>query len=464
MKKVISLILVLLVSFCFNHHVQAYAGFNITDEPIITLNDYTPYQINYEGDFAGLKFTSNTGDEVATVSESGLVTPKSDGIIIIHVYCKDGYDAKCNSHIYSAKYQIAILVNKDKTYETEFNKIKEEFDKIQKALNDSINTFDTSDLNLDFVEDLMTQTITFTDDEDNSVTGYFDNFGEDFIYYYMPKYETGLNESFITKYIDNKFEIQISRYQVQYDFSGRTYYFPGVKSIKKNININFAKGNEKDKQEVLEFAKKVPINNKSYINPEINKTDTIEDIITRQFTNSDTAKLMKEAGINSFIDFRRGDDSPMSAFAAGQIVLGKNGVYYTAQEFKIWSTLKLPRNKDLTIMENIKNYFEKNIKGNYDVRVEEVSDGIYRTYMTEKEQLSWFDKISNLIIPRVYAEETEKMVTFAVEEVDVPIEATTSVKTNNPKTSGPDLMVYVGVAIISGAGLGILLKKKKTNN
>ena len=466
MKKILFLITALLVTFSFNLEMKAYEGFKITDE-IVTVEGDTPYQIKYTGDITGLKFNVSStygapiDTVVATVSETGEVTGLTDGIVTVRVSCNSDTDYDCMAYVSKIKDSLTLLIDKTGAYEELFEDILEEFELKKTDLATEMAKIDTTAVNVNFVRTLMTLKFDLTDDLDGRKVGEFKDYGKDFVYLKFPDYN-----SFVTgihlKYnvTEDTLEIAGSVFSFQYPFGDGNYAtIMGPISEKKIINFNFPAGNEADKTAVMNFAKALPINNKTYINVSANDKFSLEDLTRRQFEDSDVEKMIQAAGIESYVDLRRGELA-LDPFAAGHIVLGKNGVYYTAQEFKMWSTLRIVKNDTMSLVDNIKACLENNLGSNFEITVEEVEDqpGIFRIFLKDKGQLTLLDKIFNFFVPSVYADEEDQVVTLAVEEV------TEEVKTNNPQTSVPSILIYTSLAIISAAGLGLTLKKKKTNN
>lgn len=479
MKKILFIITALLITFSFSLDVNAFAGFELTDE-VVQVNDGTPYQIQYTGDITGLKFTiSNTSkpsgtsfeDPVATVTNTGLVTVLKDGVVGVSVSCVDSEDGNCMSYIQKIKNSLTILVNKSNKYSESFTAIMTQFNQKKLEANTEMNKITTTNVNANFIRFLMTYSFDVTDDITNEVNGRFENFGQEFISLQFPDFHsqvTDLNlisniveDSLELTGMQNPFPFNVVRNEGLEEETTPSFfaYITGPKTNKKVVTFSYPAGNDADKTAVMNFAVTLPVNNKSYINLATGGNDSLDDIINIQYTGSDMEKYINDNDIDAYVDFRRGVGG-IDPFAAGHIVLGKNGVYYTAQEFKIWSTLRLPKNPDKDIKERIKTYFETYLDDIDEIVVEEVEGltNIYRVHITEKDELTFLDRIMNFFVPNVYAAPDDTVVTFAVEEVAEEI------KTANPQTSVPGLLIYTSLAIASAVGLGLTLKKKKTNN
>ena len=123
---------------------------------------------------------------------------------------------------------------------------------------------------------------------------------------------------------------------------------------------------------------------------------------------------MKKLGIDYIIDARYGDNTPGQALYGGQLVLGKNGVYYGMATIEIRQILLIPTvETGKNILDAIKEYFmEYLLNDNEEVKVEQIDEENYRAIVTEKKDTSLIALISNFFVPKVYAEEGKLIIKY----------------------------------------------------
>lgn len=475
MRKNLFFLTVLLAMFLFTTRVNAYENFRLTDEIVTTGTGVETYQIDYTGYDTDLifKISQTFGvdfeEKVATITDTGELTLLQDGIVTVTVECKDDAKEGCNTFVSSSNLQLTVLVNKGGTHTVAFAAITEEFNTIKSELLLEAGKLTIEYLKTDFVKDLMTLSVDMLNDKGEKV-GVYSNLGREYVFLSdrLPKddllADKGIKIGYRLKNDTVVTSLYLSTTVFEYDFEfGNT--------IKANIvgptvegpivDIIYKEGVAADKKIVLDLAKTIPVFNKSYINADIFSKFSVESLSERQFNNSEAAKIIKDNKLDSYLDPRYGDSSPMSPFFSGLILLGKGGTYYTVQEIKVWSTLKLPKNASISTELNIKEYFETYLDGDYTIRVEKDENytDVFRVFMKENKKLSYIDKILSLFIPRVYADE-ENVITFAVEEVNV-----TAPKEDNPQT-GDNILLYslvAGASLIGFAGGALYLNKRNKN-
>lgn len=420
MKFKYCLFLMLLLSFGIN--LNAEINFNMNEYSDITLDSEDAYQIKYTGDISSVTLVSSN-ESVATVSDTGLITPIADGFTLIYV------EEATTDH---KGHRVPVMVTKDGT--------------IEKMLSDTLDLLTT--IKVDFVKELMSYDFLVVNDD-----GYewmFENYGLDFIQSYKYKPETPENVDFNYDCGETSCEVY-TQYFVPYEFFEGCHYMQGPKSTTKTVQIEFANGNEEDKKFVNDFAKSLDTTYCSYINANPYEKFDMDKLID----NASFHSVFKQFGIDYELDIRKGDDSPESAMLGGHIVLGKNGVYYTVNQIDIYRTLKVPTKENMSLIEMITKYFEDYVlKSGEKVRVEHVSDNVYRAHVSNNGQVSFFSRIQNMVMPTLNAA-SEKTMTFVVEQVPSAF---------NPKTND-EINLYLLTTFISLFSLlTIVIIRKKYNN
>ena len=153
----------------------------------------------------------------------------------------------------------------------------------------------------------------------------------------------------------------------------------------------------------------------------------------------------------------------------GNFVLGMNGVYYGGVEVEIYQMLQIPKVKNSKdLLKAIIEYFEKYlINEDEEVKIEEFNNNgidMYKATITKKQNNSPLALITNFLVPNVYADD-EKVVEFQVEQVDNEevIKPLVNDPVSVPKT-GDNILLYVGVVLLSFSSMVLLYKKKIKNN
>lgn len=476
MKKLIFLFSVLLGGFGFTLKVSAYEGF-VLPESIIRITNTNPYQIEYTGDLTGLEFSSHyqyggnsygsdINDKIIDITPTGKIIAVNSGIAIVDVNCVDRDDSACNAYI-GGGISFTVFVDIDSTYTDEITAIIDEINNKIDLVEEKMNTLDKSAVRLPVVPEFMDLSIDMTsNDIAGKIIGTYRGYGNDFISYCLPSYEIDDPNVRIEVRPQNNKLLLIGMYgygqiQVSLDDTNANLrsISVNVPKVKVQVDVEYATGNASDKETVLNFAKDFPIIHKNYINLTGEET-SLDEVLNQQFEGSTVEQTLKDNNIFYYFDPRMGDGG-MQPFVAGQIALGKNDIYYTAKEIKIWSVLRLPKMDEGDTIEGLQKYFDNLYGDMYDITVENSEEyvGYYTAFFKEKEQLSFFDKIINFFIPTVYADEIDYdfAFSFALEEAE---------ETNNPKT-GDSILNYISLGALSTIGLvgcGIYLSKHKKKN
>lgn len=482
MKRKLFFMTILLAMFTFTIRVEAYEDFKLIDE-IVEITNENPYQVQFDGNMESLEFELYDGNEIATIDETGILTPITDGksgVVRLTVLCKDLNDNNCYQYLNNINTDAIIVINKDNKYDGVYTGLKDEYDAKKTELQAAVAPLTFTDVKVGFTKDFLTYSFETTNDKGEK-DGVYKNYGKDFLFagdelsernLFLPDYtlSDGIDYSHyisgdnITTYFI--FDEEYFRYEFEFVGEDGTKVPWGVNVTLPRISgptkkIIYATENSADKKLVQDLLKTIPIINKSYLNVDVFSKFSVKSLIERQFNNSEAAKLIKDNKLDSYIDPRYGDSSPMSPFFGGYLVLGKNDVFYAAQELRVWSTLKLPKNASISTEQNIKEYFETYLDGDYTIRVEKDEEypDVFRVYMKENKKLTFLDEFLSLFIPRVYADE-ESVITFAVEEVNL-----TDPKETNPPT-GDNILLYsliAGVSLIGFTGGTLYLKRRNKN-
>lgn len=373
----------------------------------------------------------SSDEEVFTVDASGNITPHKDGMALLIVSDEE------------STYDITVIV-------TAFNTLDNE-------LTNKLGNF--GDITVKYAKDFK---IYNSKDGNN---------------YYLNDY---LWAESLEKFGEAEMDIDVA--------NGKIKYYPYISleanynsiyrgTIYKNDNIfkvgsiNFAKKNNEHEKQVAAAAKNIKPKYYSYLNKTFDKMFRMD--------NKDNQKLMLEASnfykdlnnknIDVIIDTRKGDDTPGRGMFGGNFVLGMNGVYYGGVEVEIYQMLQIPKVKNSKdLIKAIREYFEQYlISESEEVKIEEFNNNgiiMYKATITKKENNSPLAMIANFLLPNVYADD-EKVVEFQVEQVDNEdvIKPLVNDTVSVPKT-GDNILLYVGIIVLSVSGMVVLNKKKCKNN
>lgn len=427
---------VIIATLCFMFIPQVVSAenpsfwiYDTTNTTELTTN--IPFQVSVGGiPTEPIKWVS-LDEKVCTVDNNGLITPVSDGSCIITATA--GNDSGFKAFVINA------------------------FGKLQKEVNDYLNVIPDT-INLDVIED-----IEVVNDE---IFEFDIQYSYDYLYNYIYENYTSVlgndvNISFDKIENSNKYKFDIVKY-FYYDTNDSQYYVGGVNStINKEVVVNFATGNEKDKKEVIKEVNKTKDIYNVYINDMIVNQSTFSDNIL--FKN---AEIHKEIGkdIELKFDARAGDDTPGQAAALGFVSFGKNGVFYATKNIEFYQVLKTPALKGDKV-KALKEYIDKNLlKDNQEADVEETEydrDGkpVYKITIKSKENNSLISMLLSPFIMKVKADDSNVIYTT--------IEEDTSINSSSNNVSSPgtgDLgLTYILLLLISSVSVVVLSKKVRHN-
>ena len=433
MNKKIFGVLVVLCTMIFPVLVSAEENwFDIMNiSPVITSN--SPVQLGISGEPSG-EITWETSDvNVCTVTNTGLVTPKSDGGCIVSA--NDGINEK---HTY-------FTINV--------------FGTIQKEVNDFLDTI-PSTINLDVTKDIQVH--------DTHMGEVIDGFALEYLYSYIFENYTKDEDISISLDCDENYICKVKTSKVISAFyNGEMHYaFNSIDSTKtKTITANFKTVNGADKTAVMDALDRIKDQYDVYVNESIGNQSTFSDniLFKKAAIHNDVG-----SGISLKFDARAGDDTPGQAVADGFVTVGKNGAYYVAKTVKFYQILKTPElkgNKETALKEYIEKYL---LKSNQKAEVEktdmkENDKTIYKITISEKPQNNLISMLFSPFFMKVKADSSYTIYTAIEEDANMVLETNNNSNTSNikpPKTFDP-INTYLSLLLISGGGIMISLKKYK---
>lgn len=391
---------------------------------IDTVEDKTVEVLHSEGE---VTFES-LDESIFTVTEDGIITPVKDGLALLKVTEKDITEIK-----------VPVFISG--------------FGTIEKRMEEIYNELPSA-IKVNFAEEVAKNS-------DKS--------------YYWNDYLLGESWNLVNNIDDNYMvsDLKIENGKITFDIAsnfsieedGRYYYADSLKyKEKKEIIVNYKKGNQKNLEIVNNASKRVKKKYKSYINSIFGDlfNEDIENIEKVMIENSNLEKDLNNKDIIYHMDSRRGILLSEYNMFGGYLQLGINGIMYDFSEVEFESVLKMPKIKDKeNTLEEIRKYFIENlISSNEDVEIEECGEGIYKAIITEKKGTNiLMGKIMNILLPKVNAD-SQKAVKFSVEEVDnEQIEQAPIINKpiENPKTFD-NILIYFYLGIISLFSINILRK------